>query len=103
LGKQKLGSDIPNGKRTLMVVHALSHINDKSRKKMIGIIGNEKATQNDIIEVIDIFRENGSIDYAQNKLEEFRKKAKICLDALEESESKKMLTALADYSVTRNY
>jgi geranylgeranyl diphosphate synthase type I len=103
LGKQKVGSDILNGKRTLMVVHALLHIKDKNRKKMIDIMGNEKATQNDVFEVIDIFKEYGSIDYAQNKLEEYRKKAKICLDVLEESESKKMLTSLADYSVTRNY
>ena len=103
LGKQMVGSDILNGKRTLMVVHALSNVTDKTKKKMMAIIGNEKATQNDIMDVIDIFREAGSIDFAQNKLKEFMGKAKLCLDVVEESESKKLLMALADYSITRNY
>jgi len=103
LGKQKIGSDILNGKRTLMLVHALSNATDKTKKKMMSIIGNENATQKDIMEIIDIFRESGSINYAQNKLIELRRKAKLCLDVLKESESKELLMALADYSVTRNY
>lgn len=103
LGKQMVGSDILNGKRTLMVVHASSNVTDKTKKKMMAIIGNEKATQNDVMDVIDIFREAGSIDYSQNKLKEFRRNAKLCLDVVEESESKKLLMALADYSITRNY
>ena len=103
LGKQKIGSDILNGKRTLMVVHALSNLNDRNKKKMKSIVGNEKATQNDILEVIDLFRETGSINYAQDMLNDFRNKAKMCLDVVEDSESKNILIALADYSITRNY
>ena len=103
LGKQNMGSDVLNGKRTLMVVHALLHVNKKNKKKMISILGNEKATQNDIMDVIDIFRDAGSIDYAQNKLEEYRVKSKLCLELMEESESKKLLMDLADYSITRIY
>ena len=32
------------------------------------------------VEVIDMFKTYGSIDYAQNKLAEFRETAKKCLD-----------------------
>ena len=103
LGKQKIGSDILNGKRTLMLVHSLSNVSEKNKKKMMSIIGNENATQKEITDVIDIFRETGSINYAQNKLVELRRKAKLCLDVIKESESKKLLIALADYSVSRNY
>jgi geranylgeranyl diphosphate synthase type I len=103
LGKQMVGSDILNGKRTMMVVHALNHADKKEKKKMMKIIGNDKATQEDIIEVIDIFKNIGSIDFSQKKLEQFRDESKVCLEVLEESESKEVLIALADYSVTRNY
>jgi geranylgeranyl diphosphate synthase type I len=103
LGKQMIGSDILNGKRTLMVVHALTHAAKKEKNKMMRIIGNDKATQNDIIDVINIFREIGSIDFAQKKLEKFRDEAKVCLEVLDESFSKDILIALADYSVTRKY
>ena len=87
----------------MMVVHALQNIDKKNKEVMMKIVGNEKATQNDVMDVIDIFRETGSIDYAQNKLEEFRNRSKELLDVLDESDSKGYLLDLADYSVTRPY
>ncbi len=103
LGKQKVGSDIKNGKRTMMVVHALSNASDDNKKIMLKILGNMKATQNDVMRVIDIFKDVGSIDYSIKKLNEFSLKANECLDVLDESESKNILKKLADYSVTRTY
>jgi geranylgeranyl diphosphate synthase type I len=103
LGKQMIGSDILNGKRTLMLVHALYELEEKDKKKMMSVVGNESADQHDVLEVIDMFRTYGSIDYAQNKLTEFRDTAKKCLDSVDSSESKDLLIALADYSVTRLY
>jgi geranylgeranyl diphosphate synthase type I len=103
LGKQEVGSDIKNGKRTMMVVHAFTTVNEKNKKIMLKIVGNTKATQNDVMRVIDIFKDSGSIDYAINKLNEYCANAKGCLDVLKESESKKILEALADYSITILY
>ena len=103
LGKQMVGSDICTGKRTMMVVHALANANENNKKIMMRIVGNTKATQEDVFQVIDIFKEIGSIDFAQNKLEEYRNRARSCLEVLKESESKEVLEGLADYSVTRPY
>jgi geranylgeranyl diphosphate synthase type I len=103
LGKQMIGSDILNGKRTLMLVHALSELEENDKNKMMTVVGNENANQYDVLGVIDLFKTYGSIDYAQNKLAEFRERAKSCLDIVDSSESKDLLIALADYSVTRSY
>jgi geranylgeranyl diphosphate synthase, type I len=103
LGKQLVGSDIKNGKRTLMFIHCLQNASDSDKKVMMKIIGNPNATQEGVYQVIDLFRKTGSLDYAQNKLEEYRKRAIECLDVVAESESKRYLAALADYSVTRPY
>ncbi len=103
LGKQMIGSDILNGKRTLMLIHALSELGDDESDKMMKIVGDENANQDDVRKVIDLFERTGSIAYAQNKLEEFREQAKHCLDVVEASQSKDLLIALADYSVTRSY
>jgi geranylgeranyl diphosphate synthase type I len=103
LGKQMIGSDILNGKRTLMLIHALTVVEEKDKKKMMKVVGDESANQDDVIQVIDLFKTYGSIDYAQNKLAEFRDAAKKCLDIVDSSESKDLLVALADYSVTRVY
>ena len=103
LGKQKIGSDIPNGKRTLMVIHTFSKINRRTRERFIQILGNTSASQKDIYEAIDIFKDAGSIDYAINLLEKFRSQARQSLEIIKPSESKELLEKLADYSVTRKY
>jgi len=103
LGKQTLGSDILNGKCTLMLVHSLQHADKKDREKIISILNNKKVTQKDVKKIIEIFRQTGSINFSQNKLKEFNEKAKQCLIVLKKSESKEILTALAEYSVIRSY
>ena len=62
LGKQKIGSDILNGKRTLMVVHSFSHTNNTQKKKMKAILGNSKATQKDVMCVIDFFQNSEGLN-----------------------------------------
>ena len=103
LGKQTLGSDIINGKCTLMLVHSLQNADKKDREKIISILNNKKVTQIDIKKIIEIFRESGSIDFSQKKLKEFSEKAKQCLIVLKKSESKDILTALVEYSMIRSY
>ena len=103
LGKQLVGRDIPNGKRTLMLTHALSQANKTQKKRLNAVVGNEKASQQDVLGIIDIFHEIGSIEYAQNVLRDFRDKTKACLGVLDQSESKDLLNALAEYSLTRIY
>ena len=103
LGKQKVGSDIPNGKRTLMVIHSLTQINRQTRTRLLEILGNTQATQEDIYEAIEIFKDAGSIDYCLNLLDDFRNQAQQTLTSLKPSESKELLEKLADYSITRNY
>jgi geranylgeranyl diphosphate synthase type I len=98
-----IGSDILNGKRTLMLIHALSVLEENDKSRMMTVVGDEKSNQDDVLEVIDLFKTYGSIDYAQNKLTEFSDAAKKCLDIVDSSQSKDILIALADYSVTRSY
>jgi octaprenyl-diphosphate synthase len=86
-----------------MLIHALSEVNKKDKKKMMTVVGNEKATQKEVLEVIDLFKTYGSLDYAQNKLNEFREKSKKCLELMDSSESKNILIALTDYNVNRMY
>jgi len=103
LGKQQIGSDILNGKRTLMLVHALTQTNARQRRTLLGIVGNSKAAQAKVKQAIGLFHDLGSLDYATNKLLEYQERARHCLDTLKPSNSKDILTALTDYSVNRIY
>jgi len=51
LGKQQRGSDIPNGKRTLMLVHAFSQVDASTLKRLRQIVGKETASKEEIREV----------------------------------------------------
>ncbi|MDH7508379.1 MAG: polyprenyl synthetase family protein [Methanomassiliicoccales archaeon] len=104
LGKP-VGSDIRNGKRTLIVLHALKELDDrkdKTRKELlVSTLGNEKANEERIHEVLDVLRDLGSIDYAKETALSFVKKAKMNLECLDDSKEKEMLSALVDFAVGR--
>ena len=103
LGKETLGSDIINGKRTLLLVHALNHATPQDKKTILHTLGNTKSTPKDIQKTITIFQHTNSIAFTQQKLKDYNTQAKQCLNSLKDSESKQILSALADYSITRKY
>ncbi len=103
LGKQSIGSDILNGKRTLMVIHAFSHTKPSQKKMLKQILGNPKSTQKEILKVIEILHNVGSIAYTEKILEQLKEQSLQTLTVLKESESKELLRQLIEYSITRIY
>ncbi|MDP2767340.1 MAG: polyprenyl synthetase family protein [Candidatus Methanoperedens sp.] len=96
LGKAQ-GGDIIEGKRTLIVIHALS------KGITIDALGKSNATRSEVSAAITALKESGSIDYAMNKALGFVEEGKAALKTLPDSEAKKMLTGLADYMIERKY
>jgi geranylgeranyl diphosphate synthase type I len=102
LGKP-IGSDIREGKRTLVIIHALKKASDGQRRKILGTLGNKHASIEQIQETIDLIRSLGSIDYAEKRAEEFVKRSKMALSRFPETEDKEDLIKLADLITTRKY
>lgn len=96
IGKAQ-GGDIIEGKRTLIVIHALS------KGVNIEALGKSNATRSEISAAITALKESGSIDYAMNKALAFVEEGKAALKALPDSEAKKRLIELADYMIERKY
>ncbi len=96
LGKAQ-GGDIIEGKRTLIVIHALS------KGITIEALGKSNATRSEVSAAITALKESGSIDYAMNKALGFVEEGKAALKTLPDSEAKKMLIGLADYMIERKY
>lgn len=103
LGKQHIGSDIINGKRTLMVIHALTQVNATDKKILTSILGNQKATQKDVQTAIHLFQKYGSIEFAEQKMMQLQQQAEQRLAILKENHAKQALIALNKYSITREY
>ena len=94
-----VGMDIREGKKTIMVVHALSNGGDKDA--IYGALGNEEASPNQIISAIESIKEAGSIDYAKKMAVSLGERAKKSLDILQPSDARNNLLDLADYLVDK--
>ncbi|KXB00559.1 hypothetical protein AKJ42_00410 [candidate division MSBL1 archaeon SCGC-AAA261C02] len=96
-----MGSDIREGKCTLIITHALTTVKDKDKESLLGVWGNEETTKEDIKKAIKILRESGSIDFAASKARDLVKKAKSKLEIIPDSEAREFLIELADFSIER--
>ncbi len=98
--KKDFRSDITEGKRTLMVVHALKHSDE--RERLIEILSSKEKDPAVLAEAVDIMTESGSIEYARNYAESLTTRAtKRLSEALEPSDSRDMLISMADWFVNR--
>lgn len=100
LGKP-VGSDIRNGKRTLMVVHALARLEGEERNNFLSVLGNQNASEEEVRNSIQLLDNMGSTAYAEQMALDFAKKSKELLSVLPESEHKELLSKITDYMVRR--
>ena len=101
LGKPA-GSDLAQGKRTLMVIHALSQPDSPELNNLKAVLGKgESATQAEIDLGLAALKSIGSVDYARMKAEEYHKNAHSCLDRLRDSPALLALRELTDYQLNR--
>jgi len=106
LGKPR-GSDIVRGKKTLIVLHTLTHGTraDAKRLRTILDLPNNKVTSAIVDEAIEILTRNGSLKYAEKTMNELIAEAKTYLAALPRSEASDALHALhglADFVIHRD-
>jgi len=93
-----VGSDIREGKKTLMFIHAREHAGGDERLRRYG---NPDASREDIDGVIEVFHETGAIDAAMETAKRYAGEAARCLDMLPESTARQRLAQLASFAVTR--
>ncbi|MHC1630809.1 MAG: polyprenyl synthetase family protein [Methanotrichaceae archaeon] len=96
LGKPS-GGDLAEGKKTLIIIHAIEHGVD------LDIFGKKDAAQAEIESALQILQESGSIDYAQAKAVSLVEQGKEALAILDDSKAKSLLLELADYMIQRSY
>jgi geranylgeranyl diphosphate synthase type I len=101
LGKPA-GSDLAQGKRTLMVIHALSQSASPELDNLKAVLGKgDAATQAEIDLGLAALNKIGSVDYAREMAEMYHKNAHACLDRLPESPALLALRELTDYQLKR--
>ncbi len=99
---KEVGDDINEGKRTLLVIHALEKAEKEDAEKLIEILDSHTEDEKKIKEAIAIIKKYGSVGYAKEKASALVKKAWDDLNpVLKESEAKSLLKEFADFVTER--
>lgn len=100
IGKPK-GIDIKEKKMTLPLIYALNHANNKDKRRLINTVKNNNNNKDKVKEVIDYVVGSGGIEYAQQKMLDYRQSALNYLESLPDSEIKNSLGQLIMYTTER--
>lgn len=100
--KKGFRDDITEGKRTLVVVHALQNLENADRDRLVELLSSRTKELADLDEAVALMNKAGSIDYARNYAENLTSIAKnrLC-GILEPSPSRDILISMADWFVNR--
>ncbi len=102
IGK-KVGSDIMNGKKTMIVIEAMGRLEGGNKEKFLAAFNNPNATQEQMNEVIQALHDVGAIEYTRKMASEYAENAKHNLDFLPDSEEKELLMEFVDFMVKREH
>ena len=102
LGKP-IGSDIREGKKTLLVKEALRNANEAQNHAIRQVLGKQDATLAEIEKTTKLIVELGGVEKAHAVAMSYINKAIPKLDALPDSQYKDLLYEWANYMVDRDY
>lgn len=102
LGKP-VGSDIIEGKQTLLLLKALENGNREQKKAIKSHIGNENITEKEIEDFKRIVRDTGSLEYSQDLAKKFVSESLAALERIDfkNRETKEFFSGIAEYIVDR--
>lgn len=99
-GKPK-GTDLKEKKLTLPILHTLSKLSKEEQIRIKKIIKYNHKKPDKIKEVYKAIEYHNGFEYAQNQMKKYHKKALDILLEFPESEARKSLESLLDYTIIR--
>jgi geranylgeranyl diphosphate synthase type I len=102
LGKP-VGSDLREGKRTLLVHHAFHQAGPEERRKLLEVLGNQSADEGQIQRAIGLLRDLGGIDSIAQRARALIETACTHLELLPDTPYRRLLHQWADYMVQREF
>ena len=99
-----VGSDVRQGKRTILVSRAFANADSKQKKVLERCLGNDRLTDSDLDEFKKVIIETGALEYARGLAEKMiieskREIAKVPM----RKEAKEFLVGIADYMLNREF
>jgi octaprenyl-diphosphate synthase len=97
------GNDIKEKKLTLPLIYTLNKVDKETRRKIIYIVKNKNNDQKKVKWVIGKVEEAGGIDYAIDKMNDYKKEALDILHQFSENAVRQGLEDLVLYVTDRKY
>lgn len=95
------GLDIRERKITLPLIHALNVCDKATKKELINIIKNRNEDSKYVKRAVELVVINGGIEYAYKRMQNLKEDALKCLNNIPDSESKKAIIGLVEYTIER--
>jgi len=96
------GIDIKEQKMTLPLIYALNNATKKDKRFMINVVKRYNRDRKKVEQVMEMVRQSGGIEYAEQKMKEYYDKALAILHTYENNTEKEALNDLAEYVISRN-
>ena len=97
------GNDLREGKRTLPLIYALSKTDAPRHSEMVELSHKDILEPSDIATLIEYAKEQGGIDYAYARMEQFKQQADEIISRLPHSESLDDFRMIFSYIISRRY
>lgn len=102
--KKPVGGDIREGKKTIIIIHAMNNMDTAVKEEFQRILGKADATSTEVETAIEMLRQSGSIDYARSVGKKYISDAQdIMNDIVPDSDNKELLSRLINYMIDREY
>lgn len=95
------GNDIREQKMTLPIIYTLNISDIETKRELLQIVRNHNDSSKHIKRAIEIVIAAGGIDYAHKRMMELKDEALTLLTDIPESEAKKSLVGLVEYTTLR--
>jgi geranylgeranyl diphosphate synthase type I len=102
LGKP-VGSDVREGKRTTIVLHAYANADEQQRAFLLSVLGNGSAAPRDVLRAIRLLQDLGGVQYTAHLATGFVERALQHLSRVPPSHYRDLLACWADYMVQRTF
>jgi geranylgeranyl diphosphate synthase type I len=103
LGKPVL-TDMRGGKKGLVLIHCASRCSSEDRRFMLGLLNRTGPyTGEELSRLKKLIEENGSLEYAHEKVLNYTREAERVLGSIPEGKAKSLLQELTEYLATRYY
>jgi octaprenyl-diphosphate synthase len=96
------GNDIREKKLTLPLIYALSKVGSSAQREIRALVRKSKKDSKAVEKVVEFANRNGGIEYTEQKMSFYHKKAVEALMGYPKSSYRDALESLADYIVERN-